>query len=275
MIINYDIEMLQKTLSDFNIATGVTIDLLKEDFTPVVQNRMVFRGYCSQIQSTETGKNACQMSDQLLLQRCKSSRQTELHFCPAGLIDVVSPIVLGEKIVGYLIFGQLRSNLEFDVLEEYIEELGLDPSLMAALYKNTVYYDTQRIECLCNIASMMIRYILFMNMLRPSVDTSLQAALTYIDANLHNELSILSISKATGVSKSALYKKFHASLGCTVNEYINRKRVEYAISLIQNTAFSMDAISQKAGFSSLSYFSRTFKRLKGISPVNFKKSCRP
>ncbi len=274
MIINYDIEKLQKTLADFNIATGITIDLLKEDFTPVVQNRVAFRGYCSQIQSTETGKAACQMSNETLLNRCKSSRKTEMHFCPGGLIDVVSPILMGEEIVGYLIFGQLRSNLDFEVLLEYIDELGLDPSLMARLYKNTVYYDTQRIECLCNIASMLISYILFMNMLGPSVDKSLQAALTYIDANLHNELSILSISRAIGVSKSALYKKFHASLGCTVSEYINRKRVEYATSLIQNTGLSMEAIAQRAGFSSLSYFSRTFKRLKGVSPVNFKKNCR-
>ncbi len=271
MVINYEIDKIRKVLADFNIATGITIDLLDADFTPIVQSRIAFRGYCSQIQTSPEGASACKISDQALLRRCRASGKTEMHFCPAGLIDVVSPIVFQEQIVGYLIFGQLRGNLEFDVLLEYIQELGLDCARMASLYKDTVFYDTEKIECLCNIASMMISYILFMDMLRPSVDRSLQAAMNYIHANLENPMSILSISRATGISKSVLYRKFHRELDCTVNEYINRQRVEWAASLIKSTDLSMEDISQRVGFASFSYFSRTFKKLKGVSPKQFKK----
>lgn len=272
MIINYEFEKIKKVLHDFSISTGVTIDLLREDFTPVVQNRITFKGYCSRIQSTETGKNACKMSDELLLKQCRSSRKTEMHICQAGLIDVVSPIIYADEIVGYIIFGQIRGDLDFSVLREYTEELGLDSTRMSQLYHNTVFCDAEKIACLCNIAAMLISYILFENMVKPSIDESLQSALNYIMTNLQNEISVLSISKATGISKSALYKKFHHALGCTVSEYINRKRVERAAALIKSTDLSMEEISQKVGFASASYFSRTFKRLKGCSPMNFKQT---
>jgi AraC-like DNA-binding protein len=274
MIVNYDIEQIKKALHDFHISTGVAIDLLKEDFSPVVQNRLAFNEYCSCIQSTKIGKAACKMSDEILLMRCRTSRKTEMHFCQAGLIDAASPIFYDDEIVGYIIFGQIRGDLEFSVLRDYIAELGLDQHLMENLYKENVFCDFGKVECLCNVAAMLINHILFKNMLKPNVDKSLQAALSYIDNNFTNELSILSISKATGISKSALYKKFHTSLGCTVSEYINKKRVKYAASLIQNTDLSMETIAHKAGFSNVSYFSRTFKKLRGIPPITFKKSCR-
>ncbi len=272
MIIDYEIEKIQKALRDFNIATGITIDLLKEDFTPIVQSRIAFRGYCSQIQATEHGKHDCKMSDETLLKRCKESKRTELHFCPAGLIDVVSPILYDDEIIGYLIFGQIRGNLDFEVLREYTEELGLDSSYMESLYKKAVFCDTEKIECLCSIASMLINHILFLNMVKPNVDKGLQAAVNYINANLHSPISILSISKATGISKSALYKKFHQALGCTVSEYINKKRVDRAAALIRSTDLSMEEISQRVGFSGISYFSRTFKHQKGIPPKKYKKA---
>ncbi len=272
MVIDYEIEKIQKALHDFNIATGITIDLLKEDFTPIVQSRVTFRGYCSQIQATERGRYDCKMSDEMLLKRCRNSKKTELHFCPAGLIDVVSPILYDDEIIGYLIFGQIRGNLDFEVLREYTEELGLDSSLMASLYKKAVFCDTEKIECLCSIAAMLIDHILFLNMVKPNVDKSLQTAVNYINANLQNPVSILAISKATGISKSALYKKFHQALDCTVSEYINKKRVDLAAALIRSTDLSMEEISQRAGFSSISYFSRTFKQLKGISPKKYKKT---
>ena len=272
MIIDYDIEKIQKALYDFSISTGVSIDLLKEDFTPVVQNRVTFKGYCSQIQSTQKGKIACQASDEILLKRCRESQKTEIHFCQAGLINVVSPIIYADKIAGYIIFGQIRGDLDFSVLREYIEELGLDNAEMKQLFHNTVFCDAERIECLCNVAAMLISYILFKKMVKPNIDEGLQRVINYIVENIQRDISVNSISRATGLSKSALYKKFHHALGCTVGEYINRKRVECAAVLIKSTNLSMEEISQKAGFTSASYFSRTFKRIKGVSPVQFKKT---
>ena len=271
MIIDYDIEKIRKVLYDFSISTGVTIDLLKEDFTPVVQNRSAFKGYCSCIQSTQEGKAGCKSSDEFLLKRCQASRKTEKHFCQAGLINVASPVIYGDQIVGYIIFGQIRGDLDFSVLREDIQGLGLDCDKMERFYQNTVFCDEERIESLCNVAAMLISYILFKSMVKPNVDEGLQAALDYIVANLHKELSVLSIAKATGISKTALYKKFHQALGCTVSEYINRKRVESAAVLMKSTDLSMEEISQKVGFTSASYFSRTFKRINGVSPVNYKK----
>lgn len=272
MVIHYDMEQLEKALHDFNLATGVTIDLLKEDFTPVVQNRATFKGYCYRVQTSEVGRRCCRASDEILLKRCRDSRKTEVSCCWAGLINVATPIFCADEIVGYIIFGQIRGDLEFEVLQSMLEGLGLDSTLMRRLYGNAVFCDSEKIECLCSIAGMLIHHILFQNMLRPDWDQGLQTVLSYIAEHLSEPLSVQEISKATGCSKSVLYKKFHQALGCTVSEYINNQRVEQAKTLMKTTDLSMEVISQEVGFTSVSYFSRTFKRLTGSSPLQFKKS---
>ncbi len=271
MIINYEISKIQKVLSDFNIATGITIDLLKADFTPVIQNRSSFNGYCRRIQSTEIGKTACKMSDEILLNSCCASKKTEIHFCHAGLVDVVTPIIYDDEIIGYIIFGQIKSDLDFIYIRDYLEELKLDVSLMKDFYNNLIYCDNQKIQSICDVAKMLISYILFENMLKPNMDESLQEAIKYIDENLQNSFSINLLSKSIGLSKSALYKRFHKYLGCTVSEYINRRRIEFAVNLLKNSNLSIEEISQRAGFSSISYFSRTFKKVKGTSPNKFRR----
>ena len=93
----------------------------------------------------------------------------------------------------------------------------------------------------------------------------------YIDENLSDELTVDSISKATNISKSVLYRNFDYHLGMTVSEYINLKRVEEAVGLLIKTDLSIDEIARKVGFSSATYFVSVFKRLKGSTPLQFRK----
>ena len=95
--------------------------------------------------------------------------------------------------------------------------------------------------------------------------------MTFIHENLESDLSIHTISQSIHVSKSVLYKKFHACFHCTVSEYINSKRVEKSIELLIKTDLSIEEIAQKVGFSSTSYYTKTFKKLKEIPPLKYKK----
>ena len=94
----------------------------------------------------------------------------------------------------------------------------------------------------------------------------------FIDDNLQNELTIHRISKGTNISKSVLYKRFHTRFHCTVKEYLNQKRIEKAIDLLIHSDLSIEEISQNVGFSSASYFSKTFKKIKKTSPLKYRKT---
>jgi AraC family transcriptional regulator len=97
--------------------------------------------------------------------------------------------------------------------------------------------------------------------------------LTYIDENLNNELSLKTLSNVAYYSPFHLHRLFKAITNETLNTYITRKRIERtAMMLIHNKEYSITEIAYKYGFKNDSTFSRTFKKLYGQSPSEFRKS---
>ena len=272
MIVNYDTEKINTALHDFYNATGITIDLLKTDFTKVSQTKYEFNPYCKCIQSSEKGKSACRVSEMKLLEKCKQAKKPQLHICHAGLVDMAVPIIYDDEIIGYIIFGQLKTDSDFLKVKDYIIKLGLDTVKTQDYYNRILFYDSDKLQSVSNVASMLVKFILLENMLNPSLEGNIQKAVNYINENLEKELTIKSISKNVNISKSVLYKKFHSFFNCTISEYINIKRIEKSVELLLKTDLSIEDISQKVGFASTSYFSKTFKKIQKISPLKYRKS---
>lgn len=272
MIINYDIAKINKVLKDFYNACGINMDLLKEDFS--FAGNESFRDkikYCKAIQSTKEGRYACICSDKCILKRSTDTKKTEMHVCHAGLVDVSVPILYNDIIIGYLIFGQIRTDTKFSDIENYLEHLGLDIIEMKKYFEELSVYSLEEIQSISNIAWMLVKHILLENMLMPD-SGGIQKALVYINENLESALSIQSISKNVNISKSVLYRWFRSLFNCTVGEYINKKRIDKAVELLDEDSLSIEQIAQKTGFSSGSYFSKMFKKEKGLSPLKFKNS---
>ena len=58
----------------------------------------------------------------------------------------------------------------------------------------------------------------------------------------------------------------------TVTDYINKTRVQRSEELLGKKTLSMQAIAEQCGFCDANYFTRTFKKINGISPNEFRKS---
>lgn len=274
MTVEYNTRKINTMLQDFYNATGIDMDLLKADFTPASTHRLRNNLYCSVIHSTIPGKQACKASDAQLLKLCAATGQTQTHICHAGLVDVAIPIIYNEIILGYIIFGRMKPNRDFSALTDYISALGLDPSAAEDAYRQIPFFDEDKIKSLSNIATLMVKYILLENMLTPKATGSIEKAVAYIQNNLHRELSIQDICRSSNLSKTLLYGAFHQRFHCTVSGYINGQRVERSMELLSKTDMSMEDISQKVGFSSASYYSKIFKKHTGISPLQYRKTCR-
>ena len=54
------------------------------------------------------------------------------------------------------------------------------------------------------------------------------------------------------------------------NDYINKFRIEKALTLIANTEMTFTEISEEVGFTSPSYFSTAFKQYTGETPTQYK-----
>lgn len=106
-----------------------------------------------------------------------------------------------------------------------------------------------------------------MGMDKPSkINARLKEILEYIHNNYFEHISLSSLSERFLMSESYIARLFKKELGCKPSEYINRIRISVAKTLLSETDISITEISEKTGFSDVYYFSKTFKRIEGVSP---------
>jgi AraC-like DNA-binding protein len=73
------------------------------------------------------------------------------------------------------------------------------------------------------------------------------------------------------LSRSTLFRKLHALTDQSPTEFIRTLRLKRAVSLLKQNFGNVKQVSIEVGFNSLSYFNRSFKKLYGISPVEYMK----
>ncbi len=100
----------------------------------------------------------------------------------------------------------------------------------------------------------------------------LYPAFDYIRKNLQNpSLNISSIAGICGFSQVYLRKLFRKYIGMSPMEYIMEERIKQSIEMLQTTDFPVETIAAACGFTSSSWFYRSFKQLKGSSPGSFRR----
>ena len=97
-------------------------------------------------------------------------------------------------------------------------------------------------------------------------------ALRYVSENYPNHLlSIDEVSTAAKVSRRQLERDFKRAMGCTLNQYIVRKRLEFVKRQLQETEEKIVEISHRAGFTRPSHLFRVFRSCLRTSPSQFRK----
>ncbi|MBQ7900798.1 MAG: helix-turn-helix transcriptional regulator [Clostridia bacterium] len=96
----------------------------------------------------------------------------------------------------------------------------------------------------------------------------------YIQNNLHREITLTELADKVGFNKTYFVKRFKILWGMPPMQFVNSQRLEVARRLLTTTDMSVSEIAEVAGFRTLHYFSRAFKRNTGISPTEYYKKYR-
>lgn len=100
----------------------------------------------------------------------------------------------------------------------------------------------------------------------------LSRAVAYINRHYSKNITLEDICREVYVSKYYFCRKFKDMMGMTVMEYISKTRLSAAKAMLKSSNMSIEAISERCGFSSVSYFSQSFKKQMGISATKYRKS---
>lgn len=103
--------------------------------------------------------------------------------------------------------------------------------------------------------------------------TVLTLALEIVEERLQEPLNAADLARACFVSYSGLQKLFSYALGCSVSEYITKRRLSLAsMELLGNKSITEIALDYQ--YNSSEAFSRAFRRFWGITPSAFRKTRR-
>lgn len=95
---------------------------------------------------------------------------------------------------------------------------------------------------------------------------------TLIADNMSNpELDVAFLATNMCISRSLLFNKVKTITGMGIVDYVNKQRIERSIVLLTTTTMNITEISEVVGFSSLRYFSKVFKSIKGEIPSAYRK----
>jgi len=95
--------------------------------------------------------------------------------------------------------------------------------------------------------------------------------LEYIDENCRDLISLEDVAKVGNYNPSYVSKLFASKAGVNFHEYITRARMQHALSDIKYTSKSLIQIAADSGFSSPKAFNRSFKKIFGESPSEYRK----
>jgi len=105
----------------------------------------------------------------------------------------------------------------------------------------------------------------------PSQIRAAHEAAYWLENNLTQKIRIEDLAKELNFHRSYLTQCFKKTYGMSPSDYLIRIRIREARRLLLETDFSIESVSQKLSFSSTGHFSRTFRSLMHISPLQFRK----
>lgn len=93
----------------------------------------------------------------------------------------------------------------------------------------------------------------------------------YIRSNFEQDITLEQLCKTFAISEGYLSRKFKAVSGIGLNQYITYVRISHAEKLLSESDLSVTEIAERCGFNGSNYFTSVFKKIKGMTPLMYKK----
>lgn len=96
----------------------------------------------------------------------------------------------------------------------------------------------------------------------------------FMDRHLYSKFTLDDLVREFSFGKSYISRYFSKVCGCSVIDYFNMMKINEAKRLIRETNYNFFEISERLSFSNSHYFSTLFRKHTGMTPSQYKKSCK-
>jgi len=104
--------------------------------------------------------------------------------------------------------------------------------------------------------------------------TEIAKSIMFIHDNYNTDIKISELADMEGLSESHYRVRFKQTFGTSPGSYIIDRRINAAVTMLENTNNPVYEISAAVGYDDAYYFERVFKARKGVPPGRYRKSSR-
>lgn len=267
----------------FRVATGLPLRLVgadpdQWDLDEECVNRSPF---CEHLNLCAAACKACVETNRRLMHEAEVNGPTSCH-CFAGLQSTAVPVKMGATIIGFLRTGQVFSRVPSEGdFEDFLGKYGrkdLDKDtegLMRETYFNTRTVEPERYEGMVKLleafAAQLGQHAESLAIIEEgSEPAAIGKARKYIHQHLDSPLPLGDVARIAGLSESHFCRLFKDATSLTLTDYVNRCRVEWAKKELLKPELRVSEIAFHVGYQSLSQFNRSFARIVGSSPTQWR-----
>lgn len=162
-------------------------------------------------------------------------------------------------ITRHAITGGLDIETAYILSDSYIQEVEkmVSPEAITMLHATAAFDFTKRVAD---------------NKMPAGMSTDIFKAMQYISNHINQNISVEEMAAYLQMDRTTLSKKFKRELGFNISEFIMRKKLEEAKSLLIHSDKTISEISEYLCFSTQSYFQNVFKKKYGMTPKEYRKA---
>jgi two-component system response regulator YesN len=172
------------------------------------------------------------------------------------IVKIFTSKLIGDIFSSYGLF--IENNQEINNNEYYHQQIEISENLRGIMY------------LLIDFTSKVI--IVIQQMRYTNSKLLINRALHYIDQHYDEKISLEDVAQKLHLSKNYLCNAFKKATGENMSLYINKLRIEKAKRLLVESDGRIKEIFEEAGYSNQQYFSKVFKKITGMTVMEYKES---
>lgn len=276
MISVFDLKKLHNLLKDFYEIANIRITVFDEDLNELTSYPEEVADFCKIIRSCEIGRISCADCDRAACARAAKQRKTQIYRCHAGLTEAVTPLIVNEVLVGYLLFGHVFSYPDYEQgwseIHSHCKHLPLDMQELETACHKQPLIEQSYVHSASQILLAVASYLVMERMATLQTDKLAVRLDHYLSTHFTEDFNATDLCRQYQIGKTQLYKLSQLLYGCGIAKHVRDLRMAMAKELlIGQNDLSLAEIAAQCGYNDYNYFISVFNRETGMTPGAYRK----
>lgn len=281
---------IMEMLNNFYLISGLRVGVHDLDVKIIIDyphenKHFELRTFCEKNKAQSNAyKSRCDKCDKAAFEQARITGRPYIYNCHMGFMEAVVPVMAKDEPFCFLMIGQVRSEAEWyasdeelrnnikEIFKKYgISEDKYDLEQAVADYKKMKRMDSDTFEAYVYFLELCAQKIYNDKYLQREQRVVSKELADYVKANLYNDITIADFAEELCLSRSYLSHLIADEMDTSFIKYLNARRMEEAKKLLRVTDMSVKKIAVLLRYNDVAYFSRTFKKLTGMTCTEYRR----